>query len=211
MRLISLLFAVIALPQIAGAQPAAEYVPPSDTQYIFTYSTDSSSRVVAVPEGDICASDRLKKILEAIECKKTNCPDPDGLFDRLYKRACMDISSEGLVRARILVEEETDDGASPPPLLSPCDCLAKLKEKTNCDIELCKPPAPPAEPAPPPPAPPAEPGKEAVGDRAPFALEGGSRCSLNPGVAFASGFQSLGLLLLSPLWLGYRRLRKNLD
>ena len=145
----------------------------------------SGQEAVRVISTDICSSPHLKEILDAIECKKSNCPDPDGSKDAIYQQACteidpMTVREVGGDAVRVETDPSTRIGVfnlvndSYPTieiltrtrvtnpiksnLLSPCDCLAKIEARVKCNIALCKTePNPPAPENPPPANPPPAP------------------------------------------------------
>lgn len=158
---------------------------------------------------DLCASPRFEEIIAAIECKRSACPDPDGVKDVLYARACTEIDPETAnllpsVNARddgnfntqrtvfrrindsydlIEVLDVTRlDKPVKSTTLEPCACLEKIAARTQCKIELCQKENPSQPPVNPRPADEArtEPTEKVVVPGGPNpSLQGGNSCALN--------------------------------
>jgi len=91
-----------------------------------------------------CESDRLNDLLFIVHCEQDHCPFAQQQHG-LYELIC---PSEGF--GRVLGEdrfykilENIDKKAELPAAknistLSPCDCLTKLEEKFQCDIDSCE-------------------------------------------------------------------------
>ncbi|MCC7343860.1 MAG: hypothetical protein IT573_02900 [Deltaproteobacteria bacterium] len=195
-----------------------------------TAQAQEARRVIVTEDVNICESEKLKAIVEAVQCVANNCPDPTGEKKKLYEDRCTMRSglqtSDGIRRIRereglptlennnvseinrVIVAEEAP--TEEPKLLSPCECLAKLKERfAECDIEVCKPEEPKQPEQPKTPDTPKEvtpdTPKEQTGPKQ-FMFEG-SGCSLNAATGL-SAFGGWALVLAIPAVWAARRKKK---
>lgn len=171
--------------------------------------------------GNICESEKFKITIDAIQCVAKNCPQLNDEKKKIYEDRCTTgprvIRERGAFKTADGYYVDSDrlpvfdrdgttegSGSEEPKLLSPCECLAKLKERfATCEIELCKPEEPrqPTVPETPKETVPEAP-KEANGPKQ-FFFEGAG-CSLSSASGL-DGFAGWALLLLTPLATRIRR------
>lgn len=124
-------------------------------------------KAVPIGEGGIridrpenrCESEKLIKIVDAVQCAAQSCPDPTGEKKKIYEDICtIAEAKDGATAelapapknglrgdAQLIFPIEGDQAVVTPPntkLLTPCECLEYLKKRTECEIELCKPEEP---------------------------------------------------------------------
>ena len=171
------------------------------------------------------------KPVNSIEATPKPATSPNGEKEAIYKRACVDTSG---IRGELTGTRKQDATGQLTPItpeevvilerergrrveeigdikiLSPCECLAKYEEKTQCGV-VCPPPEQPKQPEAAVPNPPKEvvpdAPKEAVGGTP--RLEGACNLGSLTGGFNLGAFGPFGILCFGPIFLAFRQRKKK--